>query len=326
MLSYLEKELKRDLPLVVEGIKRCQELSNETVLSKEAKEKIDLESKKFLGEFAEMRKEWEDAEDKEFNDNQNYKGKIGCAIDFKHKKFLELGKLVYVNEKNDLRVDNFVAVACLKGDAELSKILHSVGFKSYPGIDINSKDAATSSWRQAAGGKKYTDSLKGRSAEAFFDSVTELVGEPPPDLEGGIAEEHLRRKDSNEWFTTHHSGVSTTPAIEYLTVVKAMGIDTGPVNKVLQTSLESGGNVLVKETRCCRQKGGQLQGDVRVLRPIQDYGDFGEEGRLKSFEECGTDTPVQKKVKKARLTRMEVVAIVLSSGACCVQYAHWCRV
>jgi hypothetical protein len=71
-------------------------------------------------------------------------------------------------------------------------------------------------------------------------------------------------------------------AMEYVTVMKAMGISTGPGSKVLQTFVQSGGKgsgwltrdvtkkqvtshgetlekVLVAGTRCCRQRGGQCQ-------------------------------------------------------------------
>ncbi len=72
--------------------------------------------------------------------------------------------------------------------------------------------------------------------------------------------------------------------------------------------------VLVSETRCCRQRGGQVPEDLRVLQPIEAFGDFGDHGRLNSSEVCDTDTPLQNKVKRARLTRMEVVAVVLYTG------------
>ena len=49
------------------------------------------------------------------------------------------------------------------------------------------------------------------------------------------------------------------------------------------------------------------------MRPLEDYGDFREDGRLVPFNACNTDTRLQKKVKKARLTWMENVAIVLYS-------------
>ena len=121
--------------------------------------------------------------------------------------------------------------------------------------------------------------------------------------------------------------------------MKVMGISTGSASKVLQDFITSGGKgsdgwltrgqvtrktitahgqtldkVLVSETRCCRQRGGQVPEDLRVLYPIEVFGDFGEDGRLKSFLVCDTDTPLQKKVKKAELTRIEIIAIILYTG------------
>ena len=122
--------------------------------------------------------------------------------------------------------------------------------------------------------------------------------------------------------------------------MKAMGISTGSASNVLQDFIESGGQgsnntwltraqvtrkqvtahgqtldkVLVAETRRCRQRGGGVPEDLRVLQPIEAFGDFGEDGRLKSFLACDTDTPLQTKVKRANLTRVEVVAVVLYTG------------
>jgi hypothetical protein len=113
--------------------------------------------------------------------------------------------------------------------------------------------------------------------------------------------------------------------------MKAMGISTGSASKVLQDFIKSGGNgsdgwltrgevtrkndkVLASETRRCRQRGGETPEDLRVLQPIEAFGDFGEDGRLKFFLVCHTDTPLQKKVKRAKLTRTEVVAVVLYTG------------
>ena len=121
--------------------------------------------------------------------------------------------------------------------------------------------------------------------------------------------------------------------------MKAMGISTGSASKVLQDFIKGGGKgsdgwltrgevtrktitahgqtldkVLVSETRCCRQRGGGVPEDLRVLQPIEAFGDFGEDGRLNSLLVCDTDTPLQKKVKRAGLTRIEVVAVVLYTG------------
>ena len=118
-----------------------------------------------------------------------------------------------------------------------------------------------------------------------------------------------------------------------------MRISTGSASKVLQDLIKSGGKgadgwltrgqvsrktitahgqtldrVLVTETRRCRQSGGGVPEDLRVLQPIEAFGDFGEDGRLKSYLVYDTDTPLQNKVKRARLTRMEVVAVVLYTG------------
>ena len=111
--------------------------------------------------------------------------------------------------------------------------------------------------------------------------------------------------------------------------MKAMGISSGSASKVWQDFIESGGQgsnngwltrgdkVLVTVTRRCRQRGGGVPEDLRTLQPIEAFGDFGEDGRLKSFPSflvCDADTPLQKKVKRAGLTRIEVVAVVLYTG------------
>jgi hypothetical protein len=115
--------------------------------------------------------------------------------------------------------------------------------------------------------------------------------------------------------------------------MKAMRISTGSASKVWQDFVNSGGQgsnngwltevtrkddkVLAPETRRCRQSGGEVPEDLRVLQPIEAFGDFFEDGRLKSFLACDTDTPLQKKVKRAMLTRIEVVAVVLYTGTLC---------
>ena len=130
--------------------------------------------------------------------------------------------------------------------------------------------------------------------------------------------------------------MTTTPATEFGLVIKGMGITTGPASKVWQ-AFSKGSNgwltradlvkksvtahgctlemVLVPDTQCCRRKGGEVSEDLRVLHPIEAFGDFEEDGRLKSRAICDADTLLQKDVKKAGLTRVECVAVVLYTGA-----------
>jgi hypothetical protein len=133
--------------------------------------------------------------------------------------------------------------------------------------------------------------------------------------------------------------VTTTPVTEFGLVIKGMGITTGPASKVWQDFAKNGGKgsngwktradlvkktvtahgctlekVLVPDTQCCRQKGGEVPEDLRVLHPIEAFGDFGENGRLRSRQIYDADTLLQKEVKKAGLTRAECVAVVLYTG------------
>ena len=72
-------------------------------------------------------------------------------------------------------------------------------------------------------------------------------------------------------------------------------------------------SVSVTGTRGCF-KDGQTQPDVRVLRPIAHYGDFGDDGRLKDPLPYARDTPIQRRVKLARLRRCDVLALILYTG------------
>ena len=202
---------------------------------------------------------------------------------------------------------------------------------------------------EAAGGNKFTKILKGGTVDTFLDGVTGLVGEPHPEMERGMAEEHLDKPDSHTAFTASNYPTTSTPAIEFAVVLTAMGITTGPASKILEKMLEAwkelksdgwlarataGGfekkmvqdhgqtweKTMVTQTVRSRQEGGQAPVDLRVLCPLKDYGEFREDGRLVSFEACDTDTPLQNKVKKAKLTRMEIIAIVLYSGSCFMLY------
>jgi ankyrin repeat protein len=211
--------------------------------------------------------------------------------------------------------------------------------------------------REAPGGNKFTAELRGGSVETFLGGVTGLVGEPHPDIERGMAEEHLDKPDSHTGFTASNYPTTSTPAIEFAVVVTAMGITTGPASKTLQAKLEEwkghqSSNRWLTRAKACgfekesgfrkkettdhngktwektvvtqtvrsRQRDGEVPEDLRVLRPIQDYGNFREDGRLESFEACDKDTILQKRVKKARLTRMEIIALVLWTGPCFMLY------
>ncbi len=77
---------------------------------------------------------------------------------------------------------------------------------------------------------------------------------------------------------------------------------------------------VVTQTVRSRQRDGEAPEDLHVLRPIQDYGNFLEDGRFESFEASDTDTILQKKVKKTGLTRMEIIALVLWTGPCFMLY------
>jgi hypothetical protein len=54
--------------------------------------------------------------------------------------------------------------------------------------------------------------------------------------------------------------------------------------------------------------------DWRVLRPLEEYGVFREDGRLVSYEINPDETALKKKVKRAKLTRGEIVAGILYTG------------
>jgi hypothetical protein len=73
--------------------------------------------------------------------------------------------------------------------------------------------------RDAAGGNKFTAELKGGTVETFLGGVTGLVGEPHPETERGMAEEHLDKPDSHTAFTASNYPTSSTPAIEFAVVL-----------------------------------------------------------------------------------------------------------
>jgi hypothetical protein len=80
--------------------------------------------------------------------------------------------------------------------------------------------------------------------------------------------------------------------------------------------------VAVTSTRGCCKKG-QTQPDLRVLRRMAYYGDFGDDGHLKDPRPSARDTPIQRRVKQARLRRCDVLALILYTGVCV--YLCGCR-
>jgi hypothetical protein len=55
--------------------------------------------------------------------------------------------------------------------------------------------------------------------------------------------------------------------------------------------------------------------DWRVLRALEEYGVFPQDGRLVSYDINPDETALKKKVKRAKLTRGEIVAGILYTGA-----------
>jgi ankyrin repeat protein len=101
---------------------------------------LDQRYEKEIKEFASLRNKWEIGNAMEFNDDSEYKKRICAAIDFKHECILELGKLVYHEDKLDK--DNFVRVATSGGHVELSKTLLSLGFPLCAPDNINDKSCS----------------------------------------------------------------------------------------------------------------------------------------------------------------------------------------
>jgi hypothetical protein len=104
-----------------------------------------------------------------------------------------------------------------------------------------------------------------------------VCSEPDADIVKGMREEHTERDDSHVKFSTPNHGLGTTPAKEWELVFEG-GSGCAKVEG-------KEGSVIVTDTRGCF-KDGQTQSDVRVLRPIAYYGNFGEDGRVLSGS-CG---------------------------------------
>jgi hypothetical protein len=122
LTSYIDNEIKRDLPLIVE-------LLREDLAEKEVQE-LNLLYKEVLDDFVRKRKDWEECDAKEFNHDSRYKDEMVSAIDFKHNRIVKLGNLVYA--KDNLTKENFVIVATKKGKANFAEVLLSLGFELHP--------------------------------------------------------------------------------------------------------------------------------------------------------------------------------------------------
>ena len=150
-------------------------------------------------------------------------------------------------------------------------------------------------------GVKFANPLKGGKIECYYKGVTSITGPPSGDLEKSVEDEHRKLATCDEEFSTGNYGVTTCPKTEYDLVVRGQAGE-------------------VTGTRRCRKEG-QVQKDERELRPLEHYGDFCEEdGSLRNTEPNEQDTPVQRLVKQARLTRVEVVVLILYSGPMFVIY------
>jgi uncharacterized protein len=139
-------------------------------------------------------------------------------------------------------------------------------------VDLAAQVAAVGKAQDGAGGSKFSGELKGGNPDAFYEGVTGVCGEPDTDIEKGMREEHTMHPDSHVKFSTSNYGLTTTPSKEWALVLEG-GSGCAKVEG-------KEGSVSVTGTRGCCKKG-KTQPDLRVLRPIAFYGDFGEDGRLK---------------------------------------------
>ena len=173
----------------------------------------------------------------------------------------------------------------------------------------------------SGGGAKYKAVFKGGTQDDFYDGVRRMTGDPDPDLEEGMRQEHMCM-DAKFAFSTNNYGVTTNPKLEYEAVVEMLMKGGAGFEKGEALTLDDGSKaerVVMKGTKRCR-KNSQRQLDLRVMRSLSYYGDFKEDGWLVSREECDRDTPVRKLVKKANLSRPEIVVIICYSGPLFILY------
>ena len=120
-----------------------------------------------------------------------------------------------------------------------------------------------------------------------------------------MREEHTVRPYLMTEFIMTNYGITTNPDKEWSIRLE----DCSWSVKVEGTE----GRVSVVSTRgCC--KNGKSQADLRVLRPIAHYDDFGEDSRLKDPCLRDSDTPIHHRVKEGRLLRCDVFALILYTG------------
>ena len=172
--------------------------------------------------------------------------------------------------------------------------------------------------RKQLAGDKFSVPFKGGTLEDFHSGVTGIVGEPHADLGKGVEMEHNSSTDPtcDVPFSTSNYGITTTPWNEYL-LAKSGGrgcakrlVTTGDGSEVEKT--------VVSGTARCGVDGEQH--DLRVLRPLQDYGSWSKDGVLESREERDQDSEVQRIVKRAGLTQVEVVVVICYTGPLFVLY------
>jgi ankyrin repeat protein len=127
---YKAQELRRDLPDVVKALRAG--------LSSEQTEALDQKKETALEDFASLGVSYDARDAKDFNNDSKYRDDIVEVIDFKQKKIIELGQLVY--KADVLNKDNFFHVATRNGNAELSKTLLSLDFPLHPADNVNYQD------------------------------------------------------------------------------------------------------------------------------------------------------------------------------------------
>jgi hypothetical protein len=121
-ISYIEQDLQRALPRVVQVLRAALPDEQQT----EALDQIHLEC---LNAFQSTTKEWKLRPAKDFNNDIQYFQHMNAIFeltDFKFKAIIHLGQFVY--KADVLNKHNFLHVARRNGNAELSKVLLSLGF------------------------------------------------------------------------------------------------------------------------------------------------------------------------------------------------------